>query len=180
MSAVQKAISAMSTCPPVRLFCRMWDFGLEQAITKFLDDPVLRENMKNKEHRTIDDPASFYGSPQFQQLDQDCAGALTSNNVLTMLIGIGGDGVQLLNWGNRTATVVALKCEDQPPHIVQTGRAVAPLFVIEGPTEPSELNHVFRSTVDKLIQYAPSSDGTGVLPMQLCRPSTNVISIYCS
>lgn len=80
-----------------------------------------------------------------------------------MLVSLGGDGVQLLNWGSRTATVIALKCEDLPPHLIQTGRAVSPLIVIEGPSEPSTLNHVLQNTAAFLEQHAPSSNGLGAV-----------------
>lgn len=131
---------------------------MDQVMDKFLSDPDIHDALVNKAHRTVDDKASFYGSSAFKLLDKDCAYALTKEGVKTMLISIGGDGVQLLNWGNRTATVIAVKLEDLPPHLVQTGQAVAPLVVIEGPQEPSVLNAVLRSAVTFLCDHAPSTD----------------------
>lgn len=141
----------------------MWDFGIERALASLLEDADIRALVKNQEHRTTDEPSTFYGSPHFRQLDADCAGALTNRCVRTILLSLGGDGVQLLNWGKRTATVIAAKCEDMPQHLVQTGRAVTPLLIIEGPDEPSHLNHILMRTVDFLVRHAPSSDGTGEL-----------------
>lgn len=140
----------------------MWDLGIERAITSFLEDENVRSMVKSKAHRTTDDGATFYGSTHFKQLDQDCAGALTKEGVNTLLLSAGGDGVQLLNWGKRTATVIAVKNEDLPIHMIQSGRAVCPILVIEGPDEPSILNHILRRTVDFLVQHAPSSNGAGV------------------
>lgn len=134
----------------------MWDLGIESAMAKFLEDPEIRQCIKDKLHRTTADPQTYYGSQAFKNLNDDCAGALMMHNVLTMLISIGGDGVQLLNWGKRTATVIAVKCEDLPMHIVQTARAVAPLIIIEGPTEPGTLDHILKHTVDFLCDHAPS------------------------
>lgn len=142
----------------------MWDLGIERAMGQFLEDPEIRKCLKDKLHRTTDDPGTFYGSPAYKDLDEDCAGALTMHHVLTMLISIGGDGVQLLNWGKRTATVIALKCEDLPIHLVQTARAVAPLIIIEGPTEPGNLNSILQRTVDFLCEHAPSRTTEGKQP----------------
>lgn len=141
--------------------CRYWDLGIENAISKFLEDPEIRAHVKSRAHRSTHDPSSFYGSQNFQDLDTDCAGILTQENPTanTMLISLGGDGVQLLNWGARTATVIALKCEDLPPHLIQTARAVSPLIIIEGPSEPSILDHVLRKTVTFLHNHAPSTSG---------------------
>lgn len=144
------------------LVCSMWDLGIKRVVQNFLEDPEIRALVKLKEHRTTGDAQTFYGSQHFKDLDEDCAGALTSDAVSSMLISIGGDGVQLLNWGTRTATVIAVKLEDLPTHMVQTGRAVAPLIIIEGPDEPSNLNHILRQTVDDLLWHAPSYDGEGV------------------
>lgn len=139
----------------------MWDLGIERAMKKFLEDPEIRQCIKEKLHRTVNDPSSFYGSPAFKDLNDDCAGALMMANVLTMLISIGGDGVQLLNWGTRTATVISMKCEDLPMHLVQTGRAVTPIIIIEGPTEPATLDHILRGTADFLGAHAPSHTPNG-------------------
>lgn len=139
----------------------MWDLGVERALHKFLEDPDVRALVKAKNHRTVDDSSTFYGSDQFKKLDADCAGALTNDDMLTILISIGGDGVQLLNWGKRTATVIAIKCEDLPPHLVQSAKAVTPIMIIEGPQEPGNLNHILMKTIDFLVLHAPSTDGEG-------------------
>lgn len=153
--------------------CRYWDLGIHNAIAKFLEDPEIREHIKSRAHRTTDDPASFFGSPHFKELNEDCAGILTQVDAAanTMLVSLGGDGVQLLNWGARTATVIALKCEDLPPHLSQTGRAVSPLIIIEGPTEPSNLNHVLKNTASFLVQHAPSVNGRGAVHCNLNEPT---------
>jgi hypothetical protein len=93
-------------------------------------------------------------------LDADCAGALSNSAILTILLTLGGDGVQLVNWGSRTATVIGVKCEDLPPDLVQKGLAVKQLLVIEGPQELSVLNHALQAVADFLKQHAPSSDGS--------------------
>lgn len=139
--------------------------GIHNALAKFLEDPEIRNHIKSRAHRTTDDPSTFFGSQHFKDLDEDCCGILTQADAAahTILVGLGGDGVQLLNWGARTATVIALKCEDLPPHLIQTGRAASPLLIIEGPSEPSNLNHVLQHTVGFLVQHAPPSPGEGAL-----------------
>ena len=122
-------------------------------------NPKLLEHIESQQHRTTTDTETFWGSQQFKNLDADSAGALTSAEWRTVLFSLGGDGVDLVNWGNRTATVLGLKLEDLPSHRVQTGAAVAPLIVIEGPKEPSNMRHVNDLVVDVFEKYAPSSDG---------------------
>jgi hypothetical protein len=107
------------------------------------------------------DRATFWGSDAFKQLDTDCAHALSSKGTKSVVLSIGGDGVQLLNWGSRTATVVGLKCEDLPPHLALKGKAVRPLLVMEGPQEPSVLNHALQPAADFFVKHAPSHTGTG-------------------
>lgn len=147
----------------------MWILGPEEAINKFLNDPDLRRAIESQEHRTTDDRETFWGSPAFQELNAACGGKLTDKTVKSIIISVGGDGVQLLNWGTRTATVIAVKCDDLPPHLAHTGLAVAPLIVIEGPHEPSNLNPVLKETVDFLLKHSPvpSAAGDGVLLLLL-------------
>jgi hypothetical protein len=82
--------------------------------TRRLASPVTGPHIVGKTARVTTDPASYFASDAFRQLDADCAGALTREDVHTVLLSLGGDGVQLLNWGSRTATVAGIKCEDLP------------------------------------------------------------------
>jgi hypothetical protein len=141
----------------------MWLVGMERVDQKFLGNPVIRNNARSRAHRTIEDQPNFWGSPQFWQLDANCAGALTCPGINTLLLSVGGDGVQLLNWGSRTATVFAAKCEDLPGHLVQKGLAATPLMVVEGVQEPSILNHLLEGVTDFFCKHAPSSNGTGMV-----------------
>jgi hypothetical protein len=143
--------------------CRAWNFGVDRCLRRLLSDPDILEDVRKRSARTTQDSATFYGSPQYKQLNTDCAGALQDPKYLTLLLSIGGDGVQLLNWGCRTATVIGLKCEDLRPERIQTGRAVVPLMVIEGPQEPSVLNHALEETAAFFLKHCPSSDGKGLL-----------------
>jgi hypothetical protein len=140
---------------------RFWSFGIDQCVRRLLADPATAPHILSKRARTTSDAASFYGSEAFQLLDADCAGALTREEVPTVLLSLGGDGVQLLNWGSRTATVVGIKCEDLPPELVQKGMAVKPLLVIEGHQEPSVLNHALKGAAQFLLSHAPSTTGEG-------------------
>jgi hypothetical protein len=115
----------------------------------------------HKKTRTTADQATFWGSDAYRQLDADCGHSLSKDGVHSIILTIGGDGVQLLNWGSRTATVVGIKCEDLPSHLVQKGKAVKPLLVMEGPQEPSILNHAMVGVAEFFVKHVPSSNGTG-------------------
>lgn len=142
---------------------RMWYFGVEQSLQRLLSDPVVREHIKNGTARKRAEGSSMYSSDAFKQLDSDCAGALTKDGVTSLLLSLGGDGVQLLNWGSRTATVIGLKCEDLPSELVQKGIAVLPLVVIEGKQEPAVLSHGLAAVAEFFLKHAPSSNRKGAV-----------------
>jgi hypothetical protein len=135
--------------------------GMERVVNRLLSNPDIRASVCSREHRTFRDPQSFWGSPQFKQLDDDCAGALTRADVNTLLLSIGGDGVQLLNWGTRTATVFAVKCEDLPGHLVQKGLAATPLMIVEGVQESAVLNHLLQGVAEFFRKHASLTNGQG-------------------
>lgn len=143
------------------LWCRMWYFDVESSLRRLLSDPEVRHHIQQRTARRHGDPSSFFASEAFRMLDDDCAHALTDEQVLSIVLSLGGDGVQLLNWGARTATVIGLKCEDLPPHLVQTGRAVLPLAVVEGPQEPAVLKHILAPAAQFFLKHAPSSNRKG-------------------
>jgi hypothetical protein len=153
-------------CLLLKGMCRAWCFGVEHCLRRLLSNPDNLADVQARAARTEKEPGTFYSSPQYRQLDKDCAGALSDPNVLTVLLSFGGDGVQMSNWGCRTATVIGLKCEDLRPERVQTGQAVAPLMVIEGEKEPAVLNHLLKDTADFFLKHCPrpSSDGEGLMP----------------
>jgi hypothetical protein len=161
--------------------CRFWYFGVDQCLRRLLADPVTGPHILSKTARTPDDPSTFHGSEAFRLLDADCAGALTRRDIHTVLLSIGGDGVQLLNWGCRTATVIGMKCEDLPPELVQKGVAIKPLMVIEGPQEPSVLNHALQGAASFFVEHAPSTNGKGVnhsLPASFMTGAETCIAFY--
>lgn len=146
---------------------------MDSALKHFLSDPDLRRHIISKEHRDVDNPDSYYGSQAFKDLDAALGGALTSTDpdMKVVEVSIGGDGVQLLNWGTRTATLIVLKCESLPTSLVQTGVACVPLLVIEGKHEPKVLQHVLKPIVDFLCDHAPV---TGV-PLEFSEPHPLVL-----
>ena len=87
--------------------------------------------------------------------------------------------MDLLNWGKRTATVIGLKLEDLPPHLVQTGEAVAPLIVIEGPNEPANMQYVNDLVVEFFLDYVPSQDRTGAMCHHYLMPTWPLRELSC-
>jgi hypothetical protein len=145
--------------------CRMWCFGVGEALQRLVANPEVLHHLKARTARTDKELGTFFNSPQYRQLNWDTGGALDNHELITVLLSIGGDGVQLLNWGNRTATVIGLKCEDLPPNLVQKGLAVMPLIVVEGVQEPAVLNHVLEPVADFFVKHAPfRNEKGGTLP----------------
>lgn len=133
----------------------MWFFGVGETLKKILSDPQLRKHALSREHRTTDDSETFWGSDQYKELNKDTAGAAAGSSVL---MSIGGDGLDLNNWGRRTATVWGLKIEDLPAELVQKGSAVAPLVIVEGPQEPANVQPVNELIVAFFKKHQPSAD----------------------
>jgi hypothetical protein len=77
------------------------------------------------------------------------------------MLEIGGDGVSLLNFGVRSATVLAIRCMDLLAELSHTAKVYRPLIVIEGPGEVSTPNHIFGPTVEFFCRHSP----TAVPPM---------------
>lgn len=78
-----------------------------------------------------------------------------NGNAFTLMLSLGGDGVQLLNLGSRTATVIGLKCEDLRRDLVQKAFAVVLIMVIEGRQEPSILKHALGRLAAVSVEHAP-------------------------
>ena len=132
------------------LVCRLWFFSPLLFINRLMADPKLAPHLYKQRHRTYNDDQSFWGSPAFQHLNSALGGRLTQTDspFKTLVFGIGIDGVQLLNWGSRTATVVGLKCEDLPPSLAFKNSATFPVMIIEGKQEPHVMNHALQLVID--------------------------------
>lgn len=139
---------------------------MEETLRKYFANRKLQLEtyLRANGGREAPNTGSFFASPAFHQLNADCAGLLTDKEraqrgELALLLSVGVDGVQLLNWGARTATVVGLKLEEGPEDQVQKAAAVAPLLVIEGPQEPSKLAPALDKVTDFFVKHAPSTNG---------------------
>ena len=129
------------------MLCSGWYIPVEEIVQQWCSDPVLGQHILNQEHRTTDDPETFFGSPAYRQLDEDLGGALSNPNIRTLLLTGGLDGVQLLTFGKRSATIFGVQLRELPPHLVQTAGAVRICIVVEGRHEPHRLNSIFKRFV---------------------------------
>lgn len=121
-------------------------------MARMFADPVLAPHLLDPKHRTVSDDQTFWGSPEFRELDEHLGNVLTrqegQDGIMHVLVSLGMDGVQLLNWGSRTATVAGIKVEDLPAHLSQTKAAVFPVMVIEGVQEPHNIQPALQLIVD--------------------------------
>ena len=122
--------------------CRGWYFPLAEILQRLFANPTLAPHMVNQQHRTVGDPESFWGSPAFKGLCEDAGQVMAhpGDDAVCLLMSGGIDGVQLLTFGKRTATVLPLRVEDLPGHLVAKDIAVVTSMIIEGKHEPHELN----------------------------------------
>lgn len=119
-------------------------------------DPMFAENQVTAEQKAQGESHTYYGSPAFLELNDVCNGRLTNPSFKSSLWILGADGVQLLNFGARTACIIGLKCEDLHPAVAHTKIAYRPLLVLEGcGGEPKALHEVLRPTVNFFRECAP-------------------------
>lgn len=144
----------------IRMFsrtCRYWDFGLVNVLTSMFQNPKFRRMYRTG--RRYDDPTTYFGSPAFKAYDaamNERVGENRPNHVPpTCMFQLGGDGVSLLNFGQRTATVIGVRCEELPGEVSQSHLAWRPIIVIEGPKETMVLHEILAATVRQLQAHAP-------------------------
>lgn len=145
--------------------CRYWDFGVVPVVKDMFQDPNFREHYQQP--RRYDDPSSYHASQAFKDYDRAanyrCGQARGEGIPATCMFQIGGDGVSLLNFGQRTATVIGIRCEELPGEASQSNMAWRPIIIVEGPKETTNLKHILRDTVTQLCMHAPmGSDGKSI------------------
>ena len=117
--------------------------------------------------RPYTDPTSFFASQAFKAYDEATGGRVgpgrPANVAPTVMLQLGGDGVSLLNFGQRTATVIGVRCEELPGEVSQSHMAWRPVIVIEGPKEVTVLHNILANMVSQLQKHAPVQS-VGAIP----------------
>lgn len=155
--------------------CRGWYIPVEEIVQQWCSNPIFGQHILEQKHRTIDDSETFFGSPAYRQLDCDLGGALSNPNMRTLLLAGGLDGVQLLTFGKRTATIYGIKLVELPPELVQTADAVKVCIIVEGRHEPHRLNSIFRRFISCMHDNSRTVSATSlVYRMIVCTGVVNV------
>lgn len=127
------------------------------AVKDMFKDPKFRDLYQAG--RQYDDASSYFSSAAFKAFDAAAGGKVGPDRPdpfpPTCMIQLGGDGVSLLNFGQRTATVIGVRCEELPGEVSQSQLAWRPFIVIEGPKEPSRLHDILAHTVRELREHGP-------------------------
>lgn len=130
-----------------------------QSVKDMFADPKFRLLYDNGRCRKYDDNTTYFGSEAFRRYDGKALGRVgpgRPQGVLpTIMLQVGGDGVSLLNFGNRTATVIGIRCEELPPEASQSNLAWRPVIVVEGPKETTALNGIMANTIRQLQEHGP-------------------------
>lgn len=147
--------------------CRYWDFGILPVIQDMFKDPAFRAGYKQP--RAYDDRTSYFACEAFKEYDAAANGKAgmhrPPNSPPTCMFQLGGDGVSLLNFGQRSATVIGVRCEEMPGDVSQTRLSWRPVIIIEGPRETTNLQYIMEDTVKQLCMHAPMANaGTTVFP----------------
>ena len=141
----------------IRPCCSYCDFGIATCIQACFKDPHFRA--AHGRGRQYTDPSNFFASKAFKELDGLCNNLIGSQRPAdispTSVWQIGADGVRLITFGQRSAMVFAVRCEELPADMAYTSNAWQPFLIIEGPKEPTNLSHVLRNTVKTLCKHAP-------------------------
>lgn len=83
------------------------------------------------------------------------------------VVRVGADGAQLFDTKQYGALICGLKLQELHPSLASKVEATAPLLVVEGPTEPSSLEHILRDLVEFFLAHDPGAP-----------PSTHLICIF--
>lgn len=160
-----------------------------QAVRDMFADPTFRSLYEKGRNYT--DPASYFASNAFRAFDGDCHGRVGPDRPInvhrTVMLQFGGDGVSLLNFGQRTATVIGVRCEELPPEFGHSRLAWRPVIVVEGPKEPSNLSGIMARTIQALQAHGPVSMGGAALSVHVlmlsapwgitCQPLFRVVQV---
>lgn len=140
--------------------CRYWDFGILPVIKDMFKDPAFRA--RYKQPRAYDDPTCYFACEAFKAYDAAADGKVGRNRPpdfpCTCMFQLGGDGVSLLNFGQRSATVIGVRCEELSGDVSQTRLAWYPVIIIEGPKDPTNLQYILEDTVKQLCRHAPMAN----------------------
>ena len=144
--------------------CRYWDFGIVEVVKDMFKSSKFREQYQHA--RPYDDPTSYFASAAFKAYVAAANGRVGRDRPAdvcpTCMLQLGGDGVSLLNFGQRTATVIGVRCEELRGEFSQSNLSWRPIIIIEGPQETKVLHRILEATVNKLRMHAPLR-GFGVL-----------------
>jgi hypothetical protein len=116
--------------------CRAWNLGVKSVVQSLYNEQVFSDAVGTfRNHHT-----STFQFAAMRKVDESTGGALTTDSgPSTIPFEIGGDGVQVLNFGQRTVSVLGIRCLDLPPHLSHTRFSSRPLIVVEGKKEKSAL-----------------------------------------
>ena len=139
------------------LACRFWDFGIAESVKMcFQDDSFRNAHGRGRNHS---DPSSYFASKAFLALDEKCGWKLgrwrPGDCTASSLWQIGADGVRLITFDQRTATVYAIRCEELPANMGCIRAAWQPFLIVEGPKESTNVTHILSSTIKTLCKHAP-------------------------
>jgi hypothetical protein len=156
--------------------CRAWDLQVERVIKQRFACPEFRE--AHGKARCYADPANFFGTPAFEQLDVICNGRIGKERpegVAPTSIWLNGvDTLNLVNNSKRKTTVYGIKCEELPPDIAYTHSGFHAFLIIEGPEEASVQRWALQRTIQVMCKHAPIPS-PGTLP---CTPRMYHILLF--
>jgi hypothetical protein len=150
---------------------RCWDFGLVNVVKDMWACSKFRKSWCSEVD--YNDPASFHGSKAYFQTEDDCGGLLRHGcepvpggpQYETMHIQLGGDGLNMNIFGCYSAQVFGVRCEDMHADDSFTRMACRVLYVVEGPKECTNHNHILQPTIDAAMRYCPALQASAPLAL---------------
>ena len=136
---------------------RYWDSGIVEVIKDMFKGSKFRDQYHQP--CKYEDPTSYFAKAAFRAYDSTANGRVSKDKpdhvFPSCMLQLGGDGVSLLNFGQRTATVIGVRCEELCGEFSQSNLAWRPVIIIEGPKETMVLHNIMKATIDKLRRHAP-------------------------
>lgn len=128
-------------------------------LEQLFEDTDFVRSRASAEHRTYDDPSTFFGSREFHRMNGLLRGALKDPDVSPYSLGF--DFVQSFAFKNHSVGLLVLRCEDLSPADKVSRKWHVPLMIIPGPRDPPSMAKYMELVAEDFRKAAPSPVGDG-------------------
>lgn len=127
----------------------MWP--LQDILDSLFDEPDFRANLgKGREG-----PAALFSTPAMKKQLEILMNLNSEEHFVIITFELGGDGVNILNFGSRTVSIIAVRCLDLPGSMSHSKASYRPIAIIEGRPEKTALDAIVDMIAEDFLKYYP-------------------------